>query len=686
MSSIEQLAALQAELEALNGGASTPAEQNLGSASQLAALQAEMEALNGGASPQTEDPDLSASAQQLAALQAEMEALDVDPALKKKKEEEYLGKDSAREIAALKAQVEAMKSSGAPAPKEVPMTESARQIAALKAQVEAMKNGGAPAHKEVPMTESARQIAALKAQVEAIKNGGAPPKEEPKMSDSARQIAALKAELEAMKNGGAPPKEKPKMSDSARQIAALKAELDAMKSSGAPPPKEEPKMSDSARQIAALKVELEAMKNGNTPKKDAEISESAREAAKLRAELELLKNPSNAQTESARRLEELKEELRRMKEGGVGDSSAISESSRQIADLKEELRRMKEGEGDASAAPSVSPSALQLESLKNELDRLKKLKNEAEESSGEMERLKKEMSELQKEFVPALDSDPDILKRQEEVRKLKMAAKQSETRAQLQRDELKRIREISGGLSLQEAEEKYEAAKGVWERKQKGLDLCLILDATVSMKKYIEQCQETLLKIFDQAQKISGGVVRVAFIAYRDHGLRNQFEPLDFKSEGEELEELRAFIAGVKASTILLPGSAVDPPEDVAGAFEQVKNFTWKSNTRLIFHVADAPCHGTQYHDSRWSDNFPRGDPKFDPEESIKFFAKNRIDYYFLRLDDYTDIMCDKFQRAYRDAVGTRGNFEVIDNGAALDPSKFLPAVIQSLTASCRGV
>ena len=699
MDSAAQLAALRAEMEALKADSPSsapspsPVSHLSASAQQLAALQAEMAALNGTPAPslavEPAASNPSASAQQLAALRAEMEALNASEAPKQ------AGlSDSARQLAQLQEQLRAMKEeTAAPPPQE---SASARELAALQAQLQALRNPPKPA--EPKMTDSQRQIAELKAQLEAMKNAGSPPPKpaEPQMTESQRQIAQLKAQIEAMKNAGSPPPKpaEPVMTESQRQIAQLKAQIEAMKNAGSPPPKPaEPVMTESQRQIAQLKAQIDAMKNGGSPPPkpvEPQLTPTERELAALRTELERLRNPQAGNggglTKTERQIALLKEQLgdlKKQNEPSPSTPTPTSESQRQIAQLKAELAAL----SGATDPKKITESKQQVLALQDELARLRAETDKVDgESTAELDKLKEEMQALVDEIDPSLDTDPDVLARERELEKLRQEVMESNRRAQLQADELARIKKISGGTSLDEAQKRLNEKRAEHARKQKGLDLCLIMDATVSMKKFIEQCQQTLLKIFDEAQKISGGVVRVAFIAYRDHGLKNQFEWMDFKSNGAELEELRSCIAAVKASTIILAGGDVDPPEDVAGAFEHVKSFSWKSNTRLIFHVADAPCHGNKYHDCRWTDNFPGGDPKFDPEEAIRYFARDRIDYYFLRLDDYTDIMCKKFEKAYRDEVGMRGNFEVIDNGAAVDPQKFLPAVIQSLTASCRAV
>ena len=47
-----------------------------------------------------------------------------------------------------------------------------------------------------------------------------------------------------------------------------------------------------------------------------------------------------------------------------------------------------------------------------------------------------------------------------------------------------------------------------------------------------------------------------------------------------------------------------DVPEDVAGALKKALSLTWKGDTRIIIHIADAPAHGSEYN-SGCKDNHP---------------------------------------------------------------------------------
>ena len=64
----------------------------------------------------------------------------------------------------------------------------------------------------------------------------------------------------------------------------------------------------------------------------------------------------------------------------------------------------------------------------------------------------------------------------------------------------------------------------------------------------------------------------------------------------------------------------------------------------------------------------------------MKHFARNGIDYYFLKMNDYTNIMCNRFEASFKEAVGDRGRFKVIEQSAA--PEQFCFSVMSSIKSS----
>ena len=65
------------------------------------------------------------------------------------------------------------------------------------------------------------------------------------------------------------------------------------------------------------------------------------------------------------------------------------------------------------------------------------------------------------------------------------------------------------------------------------------------------------------------------------------------------MEKLRDCIARSKAT------GGGDEPEDVAGGLKKMLSLSWKGDTRIIIHIADAPAHGEEYTPDGCGDSHP---------------------------------------------------------------------------------
>lgn len=74
----------------------------------------------------------------------------------------------------------------------------------------------------------------------------------------------------------------------------------------------------------------------------------------------------------------------------------------------------------------------------------------------------------------------------------------------------------------------------------------------------------------------------------------------------------------------------------------------FKPTCQVLIHIADAPCHGNQYHSGSSSDTYPRGDPAGISHESMmEQVAKRHIDYWFGYIDKgQTDKMIGVFNHS----------------------------------------
>ena len=68
----------------------------------------------------------------------------------------------------------------------------------------------------------------------------------------------------------------------------------------------------------------------------------------------------------------------------------------------------------------------------------------------------------------------------------------------------------------------------------------------------------------------------------------------------------------------------------------------------MLFHIADAPCHGREFQSLGMDDRFPNGDPAgLTIEQLFGQIMEKGLQYYFGRITDRTDTMIRKFADVY---------------------------------------
>ena len=107
------------------------------------------------------------------------------------------------------------------------------------------------------------------------------------------------------------------------------------------------------------------------------------------------------------------------------------------------------------------------------------------------------------------------------------------------------------------------------------------------------------------------------------------------------------FLNGVEAR------GGADTCEDVHGGLEAILNLSWQKKNRVLIHIADAPAHGSRFHDflpssyssndyyASYNDKDPRG---LVMEDLIAKIKKMEIDYSFGKINNSTDAMIKEFR------------------------------------------
>eukprot|EP00117_Sycon_ciliatum_P020060 scpid33183/ scgid3183/ Alpha-protein kinase vwkA; von Willebrand factor A alpha-kinase len=177
------------------------------------------------------------------------------------------------------------------------------------------------------------------------------------------------------------------------------------------------------------------------------------------------------------------------------------------------------------------------------------------------------------------------------------------------------------------------------------VDLCFMVDATGSMQRWIDAVMSNIGKLYKRMQKLYGKMccMRVAFVAYTDYDVKRRDRVKVFAFDYDP-EKFQKFLSTIRAD------GGDDQAEDVMIGFDAVTTkLQWRKDvTKLLIHIADAPCHGSDYHDDA-NDKYPNGDPDgYHPDDMMKALAEEEIQYFFGRINGSTDRMIRCFDRMLR--------------------------------------
>jgi len=289
------------------------------------------------------------------------------------------------------------------------------------------------------------------------------------------------------------------------------------------------------------------------------------------------------------------------------------------------------------------------------------------------ESLAKRLAELKKiKEEQRMKVEEDALHQKEEDEKAHKAEKEAKLIRNLEVE--RRLKSVPS-----EADIKKRLADNLKDLEflHKGIDVCFLMDCTGSMDIFIEEAKAKIREINTAIlEKKSDAIMRFAFVGYRDYGDKDQqHEMLNF-IESSNIDKFIQKLASCEAK------GGDDEAEDVAGGLKIVTGLSWKSSTRVLIHVADAPCHGAKYHDD-CNDNYPVGDPKgLVPEEFIKELIRMRVDYNFMKINDSTDKMTQIFAQVFEAQDKIQMRVQPI-GGNILE---FVPLVVKSITSSMQKI
>ena len=274
-------------------------------------------------------------------------------------------------------------------------------------------------------------------------------------------------------------------------------------------------------------------------------------------------------------------------------------------------------------------------------DTIEKQKPEGEEPVETSNMIQRFLVDMEKKFQEMMHAAPHSetgVKTRAQYEELKMRmAKLDESATSKVRTKTK-ITELQSEVMAEEARKREIDRVLAMMAAAQAVDLCFLVDCTGSMASYIQGVKEKIQTIVEKSKRMLPDLnFSVAFVGYRDHcDGANRTVVSNFTTS---ILEFQSFMGSVQAT------GGGDAPEDVFGGIEEVTKLSWSKQTRILFHIADSPCHGTRFHDPAVGDDYPNGDPRgLQIEDLLSKVEELSIIYWFAKLGNETDLMIQVFQ------------------------------------------
>ena len=172
------------------------------------------------------------------------------------------------------------------------------------------------------------------------------------------------------------------------------------------------------------------------------------------------------------------------------------------------------------------------------------------------------------------------------------------------------------------------------------LDLVFIMDITGSMDKFLNFTKEKIISIINRITEETTVMIRLGFIGYRDYLDNKNMEYFKFPELSSDVAYFKNSLESVKV------GGGGDC-EDMVGGLVRALEYDWKSNSKFALLIADAPCHGIQYHEIANFDSFEKGDSNYKIDEVVKKYAAKNINLVCLNIAEKTKTLYENFKKYY---------------------------------------
>eukprot|EP00484_Ammonia_sp_Unknown_P030045 CAMPEP_0197025488 /NCGR_PEP_ID=MMETSP1384-20130603/5811_1 /TAXON_ID=29189 /ORGANISM="Ammonia sp." /LENGTH=1044 /DNA_ID=CAMNT_0042454023 /DNA_START=14 /DNA_END=3148 /DNA_ORIENTATION=- len=151
-----------------------------------------------------------------------------------------------------------------------------------------------------------------------------------------------------------------------------------------------------------------------------------------------------------------------------------------------------------------------------------------------------------------------------------------------------------GGPEVEESDDD-QYKNGGNKSSANNVDLCILSDVTDSMTPWTKQVRRGIRQIVNELKGTFGiGKLRLSFIGYRDwddDGNNDGYPRIEKLQFTTDITRFEQFVKECKSV------AGGDAAEDVLGGIQETLKLSWKAPIRVVYHICDAPAHGTMYHD-----------------------------------------------------------------------------------------
>jgi hypothetical protein len=175
----------------------------------------------------------------------------------------------------------------------------------------------------------------------------------------------------------------------------------------------------------------------------------------------------------------------------------------------------------------------------------------------------------------------------------------------------------------------------------KHVHVCFMTDINHTMKNHIGALKDQFETILDDVQnQYPTSVIEVAFVGYS--------AVLDIPSDYFEPFTTNRKLLQRKMKNGNVSFGFSRECRMVVEGYTMVSNLNWRFANRIMFHMGNAPAHGSRYHDDAVDDRFKYGHPYWTLEEQVEKVAAMEIDVVILKISKTTTIMEKIMQESYQ--------------------------------------